>query len=61
MRIDENKLNLIRAERGAIRLSDIGITPRIMRRIRKGEPLQIRTVYKIAKALNCDPADLIVG
>lgn len=60
MRIDESKLNLIRAKRGATRLTEIGVTPRIMKRIKNGEPLQIRTIHKIAAALGVDPEDITI-
>lgn len=61
MKIDTAKLDLLLA-RKCKALSDLrdGSSPQTLKRVRKGEEVQPKTVGRIAKALNCDPADIIM-
>lgn len=60
MTIDKAKLDLILARR-CMNLSDLRGTfpPGTLTRINSGKNLQVKTVGRIAKALDCDPQELI--
>lgn len=60
MKIDPKKLDL-RLARECKSLSDLrsGSSPQTLKRIRRGEEVQPKTVGRIAKALKCDPADIL--
>ncbi|WP_369282188.1 helix-turn-helix domain-containing protein [Oscillibacter sp. GMB15532] len=60
MKIDPAKLDLLLA-RKCKALSDLreGSSPETLKRIRKGEEVMPKTVGRIARVLNCDPADII--
>lgn len=60
MKIDHKKLELFLA-RECKSLSDLreGSSPQTLKRIRNGEEVKPRTAGRIAKALNCDVADLL--
>lgn len=62
MKIDNQKLELYLA-RQCKSLSDLrdGSAPQTLRRIRQGEDVTPKTVGRIAKALGCDPADILEG
>lgn len=60
MKIDPKKLDLFLA-RECKSLSDLreGSSPQTLKRIRNGEEVKPRTAGRIAKALNCDVAELL--
>ena len=60
MKIDSRKLDLILA-RECKSLSDLrdGSSPQTLRRIRRGEEVQPKTLGRIARALNCDVTDIM--
>ena len=61
MKIDNHKLDLLLAKR-CINLRGLRaeISSQTFSRIRRGEEVRPATLGKLAKALNCDPAELIV-
>lgn len=60
MKIDNQKLDLMLARR-CMSLRDLqnGTSPQTLTRIRRGESIKPKTVGRIAKALDCDPTDII--
>ncbi|MGM9577843.1 MAG: helix-turn-helix domain-containing protein [Evtepia sp.] len=62
MKIDLKKLDLLLA-RECKSLSDLrdGSSPQTLKRIRRGEEVQPKTVGRIARALGCDPSDILEG
>ena len=62
MKIDCKKLELLLA-RECKSLSDLrdGTSPQTLRRIRRGEDVKPKTAGRIARALGCDPADILEG
>lgn len=60
MKIDNQKLDLMLARR-CMSLRDLrnGTSPQTLTRIRRGENIKPVTVGRIAKALDCDPTDII--
>ena len=62
MKIDLKKLDLLLA-RECKSLSDLrdGSSPQTLKRIRRGEEVQPKTVGRIARALGCDPSDIREG
>ena len=62
MKIDHNKLELLLA-RKCKSLSDLrdGTSPQTLRRIQRGEDVKPKTAGRIARALGCDPADILEG
>lgn len=60
MKIDNQKLDLLLARR-CMSLRDLrkGTSPQTLTRIRRGESIKPVTVGRIAKALDCDPTDII--
>lgn len=60
MKIDNQKLDLMLARR-CMPLRDLrnGTSPQTLTRIRRGESIKPVTVGRIAKALDCDPTDII--
>lgn len=58
MKINESKLQLLRTKHG-MSLKELGITPRIISRIRHGQELQARTIYRITQSLGCEVEDII--
>lgn len=60
MKIDSRKLDLILA-RECKSLSDLrdGSSPQTLRRIRRGEEVQPKTLGRIARALNCDVTEIL--
>ena len=60
MRIDTQKLDLFLA-RSCKSMTDLrdGSSPQTLLRIRRGDEVKPKTVGRIAKALGCDPADII--
>ena len=60
MKIDLDKLNMMLA-RNCLSLSDLrsGTSPQTLRRICKGEEVKPKTLGRIARALGCDPAELV--
>lgn len=60
MKIDNAKLDLLLAQR-CMNLRDLrmGTSPQTLTRIRRGEGVKPATLGRIARALNCDPADII--
>lgn len=60
MKIDNQKLDLMLARR-CMSLRDLrnGTSPQTLTRIRRGESIKPVTVGRIAKALDCDAADII--
>lgn len=60
MKIDNQKLDLMLARR-CMSLRDFrnGTSPQTLTRIRRGESIKPKTVGRIAKALDCDPTDII--
>lgn len=62
MKIDNQKLDLHLA-RQCKSLRDLrdGCSSQTLRRIRHGEDVTPKTVGRIAKALGCDPVDILEG
>ena len=62
VKIDVGRLNMMLARR-CMALTDLrsGTSPQTLTRIMRGEEVKPRTVGRIAKALNCDPADILEG
>ena len=58
MKIDINKLRVRQAHTGKT-LAELGFCRNTMIRIRHGQNVQPRTVYKFAKALGCSPEDIL--
>lgn len=60
MKIDNQKLDLMLARR-CMSLRDLrnGTSPQTLTRIRRSESIKPVTVGRIAKALDCDPTDII--
>ena len=60
MKIDVRKLNMMLA-RWCMALSDLrsGSSPQTLTRIMRGEEVKPRTVGRIAKALSCEPEDIV--
>lgn len=60
LKIDNQKLDLLLARR-CMSLRDLrnGTSPQTLTRIRRGESIKPVTVGRIAKALDCDPTDII--
>lgn len=57
-KVNINKLELVRARTGKP-LKDLDIDPNVLVRVRKGKPLRASTVYKLAKAFNCEVDEII--
>ena len=62
VKIDVGRLNMMLARR-CMALTDLrsGTSPQTLTRIMRGEEVKPRTVGRIAKALNCDPSDILEG
>ena len=60
VKIDVGKLNMMLARR-CMALTDLrsGTSPQTLTRIMRGEEVKPRTVGRIAKALSCEPDDIV--
>ena len=60
VKIDVIKLNMMLARR-CMALTDLrsGTSPQTLTRIMRGEEVKPRTVGRIAKALGCEPDDIV--
>ena len=60
VKIDVGKLNMMLARR-CMALTDLrsGTSPQTLTRIMRGEEVKPRTVGRIAKALSCEPEDIV--
>ena len=60
VKIDVGKLNMMLARR-CMALTDLrsGTSPQTLTRIMRGEEVKPRTVGRIAKALRCEPDDIV--
>ena len=58
--IDKNKYLIARARAGIINeQKQIGVQHNIAKKIQNEEPVQLRVVIRIAKALGVDPAEIV--
>ena len=58
MQLDVNKIKIAQARTGKT-LGELGISRNTMRRANRGEDVRPTTLYKLAHALGCDPAEIV--
>ena len=60
MRLDIEKLHIAQARTGKT-LDQLGISRDFLYRARRGAELRPTTIFKLAQALGCDPAEIVKG